>query len=67
MFTVTLDRKTGEVTLKARLNPDSFHASSSGKSTLLLEGQETQVSGDAGIRGNVSLYVKDVDALGLEP
>ncbi|MCC7110588.1 MAG: hypothetical protein IT382_14945 [Deltaproteobacteria bacterium] len=60
-----LDRKTGEFTLKGRLNPDAFRPSTSGKTTLLLEGADTQVIGDGGVRGSVNLYVKDPSALGI--
>jgi hypothetical protein len=59
MLSFSVDRKTGEFTIKGRLDADAFRPSQTGKSTLLLDGANTQVAGDGGVRGSVNLFTKD--------
>lgn len=59
------DAKTGAFVIRGQFDPSAFHPSTSEKSVLLLAGGNTQVTGDAGIRGSVNLYVRDASALGL--
>lgn len=66
MASFELDRKSGAFVIRGRIDPDMFRSSESGKSTLLLSGAGTQITGDAGVRGSLNLYVKDVSTLGIE-
>ena len=63
MASFEYNAQTREFTNRGRLDPDAFRESSTGKSTLILSGSDTQILGANGVRGSLNLYTKSPDAL----
>ena len=63
MPNIVVNRATGEYSIRGRFDPADFHVSSTGKTTLLVKGANVVVTGDAGVKGTINLYVKDVSTL----
>lgn len=60
MPTIEVNRETGEFVIRGRLSRADFHESSSGKTTLLLSGANTRVTGQD-IGGSLNIYTKNPD------